>query len=249
LIGRKIIYKDSLLSTNNYVANKVSQGEMEHGSVILAGNQSAGKGQREAKWDSEAYKNISLSIFLEYANLSLNNLAKINLFVSLACSDFLKEYHQDFKIKWPNDLVFGNQKIAGILIESRLEKSNVKSSIIGIGINVNQEIFGNYNATSLKIICEKEFHIQDLAFQLIDKLNFRFEQFNNYKFSELKSDYLKNLWLFQTKSNFKNTQTEEIFDGIITDIDENGNLVVLNLINNEQNTYKNKEIEFLERKN
>jgi BirA family transcriptional regulator, biotin operon repressor / biotin---[acetyl-CoA-carboxylase] ligase len=248
LIGRKIIYKDSLLSTNNYVANKVLLGEMEHGSVILAGNQSAGKGQREAKWDSEPYKNISLSVFLEYVNLSLNNLAKINQFVSLACCDFLKEYHQDFKIKWPNDLVFGNQKIVGILIESQLEKSNVKSSIIGIGINVNQEIFGNYNATSLKTICEKEFHIQDLAFQLIEKLNFRFEQFNNYKFSELKSDYLKNLWLFQTKSNFKNSQTGEIFEGIISDVDENGNLIVLNLTTNKQITFRNKEIEFLERR-
>lgn len=248
MIGRKIIYKDTLQSTNNYVANKVLTGEIEHGSVILAGNQSNGKGQRESKWDSEPYKNISLSVFLSYANLSLSNLTTINQFVSIACCDFLREFHPDFKIKWPNDIVFNNQKIGGILIESQIDKSKIKSSIIGIGINVNQEVFGDYNATSLKNICNKDFSIQDLVFLLIEKLNVRYEQFIQFQFSKLKKEYLSNLWLFQEKSKFKITQTGETFEGEICDIDDNGNLIINNLNKNEKISFRNKEIVFLERR-
>jgi BirA family biotin operon repressor/biotin-[acetyl-CoA-carboxylase] ligase len=247
MIGRKIIYKDTLTSTNNYVANKVLLGEIEHGSVILAGNQTDGKGQRASKWDSEPYKNISLSLFVEYANLSLTHLAKINQFVSLACCDFLCEYHPGFKIKWPNDLVYDNKKIGGILIESQLDKFGVKSSIIGIGININQELFGDYNACSLKNIVAKEFSIQDLGFSLIEKLNKRFEEFSSFQFDKLKIDYLDNLWLFQEEKNYFSVNDQKNFTGIIKDIDENGNLIVFNTDLDIIQTFRHKEIVFLER--
>jgi BirA family biotin operon repressor/biotin-[acetyl-CoA-carboxylase] ligase len=249
VIGRKIIYKDSLNSTNNYVANKVLSGGIEHGSVVLAGIQSAGKGQREAKWDSEPNKNLSLSVFLEYVNLSLNHLVQINQFVSLACSDFLKDFDRNFQIKWPNDLIIGNKKIGGILIESQLEKSRIKSSIIGIGINVNQEIFGNYNATSLKNHLNKDYSVQDCMFLLIEKLNHRFEQFTQFKYLELKKNYLENLWLFEKTSFYKITKNECVFEGKIKDIDENGALIIENISSNKILTFQHKEIVFLERNN
>ncbi len=248
MIGRKIIYKDTLTSTNNYVANKVLLGEMEHGSVILAGNQTEGKGQRASKWDSEPYKNISLSLFLEYANLSVNRIPSVNQFISLACCDFLREFHPDFKIKWPNDLVFGNKKIAGILVESQLDKFNIKYSIIGIGINVNQLEFGDYNACSLKSILEKDFSIQDLSFSLIERLNLRYQQFSSFQFDKLKMDYLQNLWLFDVEANFYSVKDESNFRGSIKDVDENGNLVVFNSDSDQIQIFRHKEIVFLDRK-
>jgi BirA family biotin operon repressor/biotin-[acetyl-CoA-carboxylase] ligase len=145
-------------------------------------------------------------------------------------------------------LVFDNKKIGGILIESQLDKYNIKSSIIGIGININQELFGDYNACSLKTITAKEFSIQDLSFSLIERLNLRYRQFSSYQFDNLKLDYLQNLWLFDVEANFYSVKDESNFRGSIKDVDENGNLVVFNSDLDQIQTFRHKEIVFLERK-
>ncbi len=250
MIGRKITYKDTLNSTNNYVANLVRENKIEHGTVILAGSQIAGKGQRGAVWDSEPLKNISLSAFLNHVNLSVNNSFLLTQAISLAVFDFLNEFDSNFKIKWPNDILWNNSKIAGILIETQLEKGKfsellIKNSIVGLGINVNQEKFGDYNALSLKSILKKELVIQDLVLKLIDKLNVRFNELEAFQFKKIKRDYLANLWLFEKESLFK--EEEIIFKGTITGIDEIGRLVVQNLDSKEVKAYQNKEIVFVER--
>ncbi|MES2588351.1 MAG: biotin--[acetyl-CoA-carboxylase] ligase [Bacteroidota bacterium] len=252
MIGRKIIYKDTLDSTNNYVANLINRNEIEHGTVILAGNQTLGKGQRGAVWDSEPYKNISLSVFLKHVNLSLKHNFYLTQAISLALVDFFKEFDPNFKIKWPNDILYNNSKIAGILIETQLEKAKfddlqIKSSIVGIGINVNQEQFGTYNATSLKLITGNEFQVQELIFKLCEKLNERINLLENFLFEQIKTDYLENLWLFQKESTYQVSDTS--FKGKIVGIDEIGRLLVENLDSKEVNAYQNKEIIFLERGN
>ncbi len=250
MIGRKISYKDTLNSTNNYVANLVLDNKIEHGTVILAGSQVEGKGQRGATWDSEAFKNISLSVFLHHVNLSVNNSFFLTQAISLAVFDFLSEFDSNFKIKWPNDILWKNSKIAGILIETQIEKGkfndfSIKNSIIGIGININQEKFGDYNAISLKSILSKELNIEELVLKLIQKLNVRFNELETFQFEKIKQDYLTNLWLFEKESTFK--EEENVFKGKITGIDEIGRLVLQNLDSKGVKAYQNKEIVFLER--
>lgn len=250
MIGRKIVYKDTLDSTNNYIANLSSKGEIKHGDVILAGKQTAGKGQREAKWDSEPYKNLILSIFLDHVNLSVTHHFYLTQAVSLALIDFLKNYGSDFKIKWPNDIVHNASKIAGILIETQIENGisdhyHIRNSIVGIGININQENFNEYNATSLKLITQKEYQLQDLLFKLIETLNFRINQLETLQFKTLNKEYLSDLWLYEQESRYQSKGIE--FVGKIIGVDENGKLLILEKESNKILSFENKELLFLER--
>lgn len=243
MIGRKIIYKDTLASTNNYVANLDLEGKIEHGTAILAGNQSEGKGQRGAVWDSEPYKNISFSCFLKHDNLAVSQHFILNQVISLSCVDFLNHFKAGFKIKWPNDLVFGTSKIAGILIENQLQKEQIKSSIVGIGVNVNQSEFGAYNATSLALLLDKELDIKDSVLVLIEKLNYWYKKLLVQDFATIQDAYLENLWLLQQKSSFEDSEGE--FEGKILGVDSSGQLEVKKTDSIKK--YQHKEIVFLER--
>lgn len=244
MIGRKIIYKDTLDSTNNYVANLESEGKIEHGTVILAESQEAGKGQRGSKWDSEPYKNLTLSCFLKHDNLAVNQHFILNQVISLACVDFLNHFHSGFEIKWPNDIVFSSSKIAGILIENHLQGEKIRSSIVGLGININQLTFGNYNASSLAEISGKEFSLREIVFVLVEKLNFWYSKLRSFDFESIQKAYLDKLWLYQKESQFQDDKG--IFKGEIEGVELNGQLLVKSL--NEIRKYQNKEIVFLERK-
>ena len=244
MIGRKIIYRDTLESTNNYVANLQSESKIEHGTAILAGNQTAGRGQRAAKWDSEPYKNLAFSCFLRHDNLTADRHFCLNQVISLACADFLNACHPGFSIKWPNDLVYESTKIGGILLENQLEGERIRSSIVGIGINVNQELFGDYNATSLKLLTGKEYDIRELVFGLTEKLNFWYDRLRLGQSQQISEAYLEKLWLLDVPSFFSDGSRE--FPATIRGTNEQGQLLVEE--QGEVRKYGNKEIAFLARR-
>ncbi|MGV3631507.1 MAG: biotin--[acetyl-CoA-carboxylase] ligase [Bacteroidota bacterium] len=243
MIGRKIIYKDTLESTNNYAANLHSEGKIEHGTVILAGNQTAGKGQRGAQWDSEPYKNLAFTCFLQHDNLAVQQHFYLNQVISLACAAFLNSTHPGFSIKWPNDLVYNTAKAGGILVENQLGGEHINSSIIGIGINLNQTDFGSYNATSLQLLTGKSYDINESALLLCGQLNFWYNELKLGKLDKIRASYLEHLWLLNTVSRFRDDKGE--FEGIITGTDESGQLLVQRETGIQ--AYQNKEITFLER--
>lgn len=193
--------------------------------------------------EAEPYKNITLSIFLKHDNLTVNEHFRLNQIVSLACVNFLNDFDKGFKIKWPNDLVHGNSKIAGILIENQLDKDKIKNSIVGIGLNVNQSEFGDFNASSLKNICFQEFNIQELILKLIHSLNEYFNVLLNKDYNFIQKAYEQNLWLFNEKSLFKDKDGE--FKGQIIGISELGQLIVKK--KSSIFKYQFKEIVFLAR--
>ena len=129
------------------------------------------------------------------------------------------------KIKWSNDLFVENQKIAGILIENTIVGMHLKYSIIGIGLNVNQQHFSDtINATSLSLILKKEMNKSDVLNKILASIEKYFLLLKERKFERLKSEYLENLFRYGVFSKFK--KEDEIFDGKIVDVDEFGNLVV-----------------------
>lgn len=243
MIGKKIIFKTALESTNNYIANLLSENKIENGTVILAEEQLNGKGQRGTKWDAEKGKNIIFSCYIEHDNLAVNNQFILNQIVSLACCDLLNDFKSGFKIKWPNDIVYNSSKIAGILIENHIEGHLISKSIIGIGINVNQYQFGPYNATSLTKLCNEEFDIKSIVLQLISKLNLRLTELNESRKENIELDYQNNLWLFEKNAEFKDDSG--IFKGKIIGITEFGQLLIDT--GNSIKKFNNKEVVFLER--
>jgi BirA family biotin operon repressor/biotin-[acetyl-CoA-carboxylase] ligase len=223
-IGSKITFLDSVDSTNNYAAKLVNENKIENGQVIMADFQGEGRGQRGATWHSERGMNILISIFLELDNLSVKNQTFISKFVAVSIYDALKTLGLQPKIKWPNDLLINGKKICGILIENQFTGHQIKSSIIGIGLNVNQVVFEIDKITSLTLELGTNQDRMSILGILINSFN------KNIVYLDQNSDYiekayLQNLYLLEERSSFYNEKLGD-FVGVITGIDNDGKLLV-----------------------
>ena len=224
MLGKKIIQIESVDSTNNYIANLINVGKIQHGTVILADEQISGKGQRGSRWLSNPSENLIFSMFLDTATLSVNHQFILTEFVSISVCNALKKVGVNSVIKWPNDIFVNKKKIAGILIENQIKGSNLNGTIVGIGLNINQIHFGDLNATSIKMEKGVFFSVQEFVFLLLNEMNviWQYIQENNFKF--LEKEYLNNLWLLNKKSIYSDVNGE--FEGVSVGIDEIGRLII-----------------------
>jgi len=247
--GQKIICLERTDSTNSYLTRLSAKKKLPEGTVIITQNQEQGRGQREAIWESDAGKNLTLSILLHPTFLKPDEQFILNKVVSLGVIEFILKHtsslSQEWKatIKWPNDIYIGNKKVAGILIENSVSGNKLQQSIIGIGINVNQEKFSAElpNATSLKIIFGKEFDLEDNLEQLCSCIESRYLQLKANHFEKINEDYLQNLYRFDEWANFNSKG--EIIKARITGITKIGKLV-LGKENGEKFECDFKEVEF-----
>lgn len=240
MLGRKIIKLERVDSTNNYIANLLSDDKIENGTVILADEQTNGKGQRGAVWLSKPAENMIFSIYLSSANLSVKDQFVLTQFISVSVVKTLKKIGLKAVIKWPNDVLINHKKIAGILIENQLTGSSISGSIVGIGLNVNQIDFGELQATSLKLETGIHFSIQEFVFSLLNEINFHWKYIENFEYKTLKDLYLEKLWLLNQRAGFKDENGD--FEGIIRGVEENGLLQMER--NGEIVFYDLKEIQF-----
>ena len=139
-----IRWYDTVESTNDEARRLV--GELDNLSVISARCQTAGRGQGDHKWHSRPGENLTFSVVLKFGEDALAPLAArdallITEAVTLALRLYLKRRGVAARIKWPNDIYAGDLKICGILIENILRGQDVASSIVGIGLNLNQTEF------------------------------------------------------------------------------------------------------------
>lgn len=144
---KHIIRLDTVDSTNRYLRdeadilwNKCALGKGFV--VVVAGHQTAGRGQRGNKWCSNAGENLLFSILLRPGEqLEVCEQFLLSQVVALSLHDTMKCYGIDAKLKWPNDIYVGKRKLAGVLVELDYSGSFVEQAIIGVGINVNQVLF------------------------------------------------------------------------------------------------------------
>ena len=116
-LGQKIIELSSVDSTNNYLIDLSQNISLVEGTVVIANEQTAGKGQRNNSWSSETGKSLCISILL-MPKLDVNQQFLFNKFIALSLCQALNNYSLTAKIKWPNDILIGSKKVAGILIEN-----------------------------------------------------------------------------------------------------------------------------------
>lgn len=156
-IGQEIVRLATVDSTNKYAAKGLSNGQFGHGAVIMAHAQTAGEGQRGHQWHTAPGLDIALSVVLLPKALPAMGQFAVAKAAALAVHDTVAEALQtagknpaEARIKWPNDVLIGRNKVAGILIVNELLGSKVVSSIAGIGINVNSTgLDSDLAATSL----------------------------------------------------------------------------------------------------
>lgn len=240
MIGNQIIYLDRVDSTSNYVATLISEGKARHGMVILAEIQTNGRGQRGATWQSEDAKNLLLSIYLEHKDLEISKQESLTHFISLGLSNTLLHFGISNHIKWPNDILVGSKKIAGILIENQLRSSKINTSIIGVGINILQTTFDFKGSTSVSLESKTPITKENFLSELIKQLNHLYPLVQYKIMDKLKNEYLSKLWLLGVESPFESNG--ENFIGKILGTDNFGRLLVE--VKKEIKTFDLKEIKF-----
>ena len=128
-------------STNSYLAELCKESKAKEFHTVIADHQTAGRGQRGNTWEAESGKNLTFSTVLFPTTLEAKEQFYLSMTIAFAVVDALGSYTDGFSIKWPNDIYWKDKKIGGILIENELEGKFISQSIVGIGINVNQETF------------------------------------------------------------------------------------------------------------
>lgn len=175
----KILHFDEINSTNVFLYDKISENNDISDMVVVAAHQTAGRGMDKNRWESEAGKNLLFSIALNVNFLEAENQFKISQAVSVAIVETLSQFVDDKRlfIKWPNDIYFGDKKLAGMLIQNTIEGRMMGVSIIGIGLNVNQIEFSKDipNPISLKMISGRDFDLDNLLNQLVSSIKTKVE--------------------------------------------------------------------------
>lgn len=243
--GKNLVHFDRVSSTNNVLSEMLSNSKpLEEGSVIMADEQSHGKGQQGSFWEAEPHKNITMSLLYRPDFLTIEHQFYLSIAISLGLCDFLEEVLlQKFHIKWPNDIYFGNHKIAGILIENTLMGSHLKTSIIGIGLNVNQQEFKSDapNPCSMSSITKKEFDIPSLLPALFQHLEWNYMLLKANRLDYLKEKYLLKMYRFQQECKYN--IGHQTLKAKIIGIETSGRLQLI--VNNEVKSFDTKEIEFI----
>lgn len=244
IIGNKIISLLSVDSTNDYARELLNGGRPEEGTIIISGEQRKGRGYGNNTWHSKRGKNLLFSIILYPEFISANTQFLISKVVSLGICDYLCTYISDVSIKWPNDIYVDDRKIAGILIENDLIGSAMKNSIVGIGININQEKFPNDipNPVSLNQMIEKKLVLKDELKKLAGFLEKRYQMLAQGKVDKIRKDYHGKLFRLNKMSWYHNS--EEQFKAKIIGVSDYGQLILENQ-SGKTLEYNFKEVEFV----
>lgn len=242
------IYFNSIDSTNNYL--KQNYLYLKNWTIIYSEYQTNGKGYGNNNWISEKKKNLTFSILIKNLKIKIEKYFFINILVCNAIHKCLIKYYNSIYIKWPNDIIINDKKICGVLIENKIYKKNITTTIIGIGLNVNQINFINMpnNISSLRKILKKKLKIKNILNQIIFNIQIEFENYRIYKNYDIliKKYYIDNLYKKDLISFFKIKKT--ICKYIIKNILDNGKIVLLNtnkLKSNELNFFYHKEIKLI----
>ncbi len=218
-IGRKVIYYPTLNSTMNTARQAARKGAIA-GTVIIAGEQTAGKGRLKRAWLSP-HGNIAMSIVL-YPDIA--SLPYLIMIASLAVSSSIEKVAGlKTQIKWPNDILIDGKKVCGILIENELIGDRIAYTIIGIGINVDlkADVYPEISATAISLEIQTG---QDLRIKIIRSLLTEFERLY-LKLPDGRPIY--EAWrdsLITLGKKVRATSDHGIIEGIAESLDESGAL-------------------------
>ena len=209
-IGKVYHRFDELPSTNDWAVELIAKSKPPEGTVIRADSQSAGRGQFGSRWDSAAGKNLTLSIVLYPTWLETSAQFYLSMALALALRDAVGHFNSSSEgsgvgLKWPNDLYLGTRKAAGILIQNSLSGQFLQSSVVGIGLNVNQLEFDPAlpNPTSPALYFGRSFDLDEVADRLFECVEKRYLQLKSGRRAAIKKEYEQSLFRLGTPAQFR----------------------------------------------
>lgn len=201
--------------------------KLPEGSVVLAEKQTAGRGQAGNVWESEPGKNLTFSVVLYPDGIPANRQFLISQIVALSVKETLDAYVEDIRVKWPNDIYWRDKKICGILIENDLAGNVMYCSLVGIGINLNQEVFHSDapNPVSLCQLTGQTYDKELVLDRFLDRLYAYYLLLLQEKYAEIGMRYRRAL--YRGEGYFRYADAGGSFEACIREIETTGHLVLM----------------------
>lgn len=225
--GQQLIWLPACGSTNAEVQHLLGENRASEGCTVATDHQTAGRGQRGNRWEAAAGENLTLSVVWFPTFLDAGQQFLLSQAVALAVHDWaaaLLGPSSALRVKWPNDLYYGPQKLGGILIENALSGQQIQHSVVGIGLNVNQLGFEVPTATSLAGLTGRAYDLGPLAAHLLECLERRYLQLRAGRVGALRQAYLQALYRYQELYTYE--VAGQRVSGQIVGVGEDGRLAV-----------------------
>jgi len=244
-VGQNLVVLKEVGSTNNYLKDLLSNSKpVADGTVIMAESQYAGRGQQQNRWHSEDGKNLTFSLLLKPTFLPIGQQFDLTRAISLGVVSALGQAtSENVQVKWPNDIYYGDKKLGGILIENMVQGSQIRNSIVGIGLNINQVDFPPEvpNPTSVKQILHRDYDLKVLLSQICANIEAWYLKLKAGRYKEIRGAYLEKLYWLNQERDF--ASDNESFKATIIGVRNEG-LLVLSTKNGEKE-FNLKQIQFL----
>ncbi|MGR3810079.1 biotin--[acetyl-CoA-carboxylase] ligase [Jiulongibacter sp. NS-SX5] len=241
--GKKSIYLPTCHSTNELASQKIQSEELAEGTIVLTDNQTHGKGQRGNKWYTAPGQNLTFTIVYKPEFLNPQDQFQLNIAVSLGIFKALKPFlgENELKIKWPNDVYVDSRKMGGMLIESIISGPKIAYSLIGIGLNINQEEFEVEKACSLTSVLYQKFSRETVLESILEEIEKEYLNLKNGRIAEQKERYLSELFRMEEWHNYR--KEDGVFEGRIKGVTAEGRLLMETRLGLIQ--FGNKEFEYI----
>ena len=238
-----VIKLSAIGSTNDYLKALCKETDLQDGTVVLTEEQTQGRGQMGATWFFEPSKSLAFSVFKRFDGIHVDRQFAIMVQVSLTLLNCLEQFGiPDLAIKWPNDIMAGDKKLCGILVENQLKGSQIKGSVIGIGLNVmNSSFKGLPKATSMLLSAGNSFDLEEVFSTIAEEIVFCPDHFYADHYHLFKM-YEESLYRKDQVSVFSDQNGQ--FNGIIRGVQSNGELRV-EIEDGTMKSYRLKEIKLL----
>ena len=242
--GQQLFWSPACASTNSEAHDLILQNRASEGCTVITDFQTAGRGQRGNRWEAAPAENLMLSVVWQPTFLAVAQQFRLSQAVALGVHDWataLLGTDPKLKLKWPNDLYYGDQKLGGILIENTLNGPNIHRTIVGIGLNINQRLFATTAATSVGQLTGRSYSREALAARLLECLERRYLQLRAGQVGQVRRDYLQVLYRYQEIHRYE--VDGQGVSGQIVGVEDDGRLAVA--INGELRRFGLQEIRHL----
>lgn len=225
IIGSDFIFIRNISSTNTFASELVKTGRVSEGTIIHTDYQLAGRGQPGNRWHSAKGRNLLFTVIL-FPRIMAGEQFFLSMAVSAGICSFLKKYIPYPQIKWPNDIYISNRKIAGILIENSLQGDMIEHSIVGIGLNINQQRFPRAipNPISLSRVTGKKFDTDKCLREIAQSLDEKYKILQSGDKKGIYEEYISLLYRYNEWHYYRDKAG--IFRGMIVSVKPSGLLVI-----------------------
>lgn len=216
---------DEVVSTNDSLREYSPVADV---SVLFASFQTRGRGQMGNAWFSNYGENLLFSVLVSPTNLKASDAFVLSQAMALAIKETLATFLSDVHVKWPNDIYCGDSKICGTLIENSLMGKMVGRSVIGSGLNVNQQQFPEglaAPATSIRLLIGRECSVQDLLHDIMGRFLVYYDDIQQGHYQGVRDKYHSSLYLRGQQCRFMDE--EGVFRGYISHVEPDGHIVIV----------------------